>query len=119
MNIFIQIEASVTLHKMCLLSFYPAVLVYLKLDYCDEGLALEKSALKYSTLLLINKFITKSHNKNSNINTGVTGERNRIFVKKFLSSFTRIGVSVWNSIPLSVKTLNKSNFCKKNKISTP
>ena len=28
-------------------------------------------------------------------------------------SFTRIGVSIWNSIPLSVKTLNISNFRKK------
>ena len=27
--------------------------------------------------------------------------------------FTRIGVSIWNSIPLSVKTLNMSNFRKK------
>ena len=25
-------------------------------------------------------------------------------------SFTRIGVSIWNSIPLSVKTLNISNY---------
>ena len=28
-------------------------------------------------------------------------------------SFTRTGVSIWNSIPLSVKTLNISNFSKK------
>ena len=28
-------------------------------------------------------------------------------------SVTRIGVSVWNFIPLSVKTLNVSNFRKK------
>ena len=27
--------------------------------------------------------------------------------------FTRIGVSVWNSIPLPVKALNKSSFCMK------
>ena len=31
-------------------------------------------------------------------------------------SFTRIGVSIWNSIPLSVKTLNVSNFRKKIKL---
>ena len=29
------------------------------------------------------------------------------------NTFTRIGVSIWNSIPLSVKTLNISNFRKK------
>ena len=28
-------------------------------------------------------------------------------------SFTRIGESIWNSIPHSVKTLNLSNFRKK------
>ena len=28
-------------------------------------------------------------------------------------SFTRNGVSIWNSIPLSVKTLNISNFRQK------
>ena len=28
-------------------------------------------------------------------------------------SFTRIAVSIWNSIPLSVKTLNISNFRQK------
>ena len=32
---------------------------------------------------------------------------------KMRKSFTRIGVSVWNFIPLSVKTLNINNFCKK------
>ena len=34
--------------------------------------------------------------------------------EKMKKSFTRIGVSIWNSIPLSVKTLNTSNFRKKN-----
>ena len=33
--------------------------------------------------------------------------------EKIKKSFTRIGVSIWNSIPLSVKTLNVSNFRKK------
>ena len=33
--------------------------------------------------------------------------------EKMKKSFTRIGVSIWNSIPLSVKTLNISNFRKK------
>ena len=33
--------------------------------------------------------------------------------EKMKTSFTRIGVSIWNSIPLSVKTLNISNFRKK------
>ena len=32
---------------------------------------------------------------------------------KIEKSFTRIGVSIWNSIPHSVKTLNLSNFRKK------
>lgn len=30
-------------------------------------------------------------------------------------SFTRIGESIWNSVPHSGKTLNLSNFLKKNK----
>ena len=34
--------------------------------------------------------------------------------EKMKKSFTRIAVSIWNSIPLSVKTLNISNFRKKN-----
>ena len=33
--------------------------------------------------------------------------------EKMRKSFTRIAVSIWNSIPLSVKTLNISNFRKK------
>ena len=33
--------------------------------------------------------------------------------EKMKKSFTRIGVSIWNSILLSVKTLNVSNFRKK------
>ena len=37
--------------------------------------------------------------------------------EKMKKSFTRIGVSIWNSIPLVVKTLNISNFRKKNKTS--
>lgn len=36
--------------------------------------------------------------------------------EKMKKSFTRIGVSIWNSIPLSVKTLNVSNFRKKIKL---
>ena len=36
--------------------------------------------------------------------------------EKMKKSFTRIGVSIWNSIPLSVKTLNISNFRKKIKL---
>ena len=38
---------------------------------------------------------------------------NSLELKKWKNLFTRIGVSIWNSIPLSVKTLNISNFCKK------
>ena len=38
---------------------------------------------------------------------------NSLELKKMKKSFTRIGVSIWNSIPLSVKTLNVSNFRKK------
>ena len=34
-------------------------------------------------------------------------------LKKVKKYFTRIGVSIWNSIPHSVKTLNLSNFRKK------
>ena len=33
--------------------------------------------------------------------------------EKMKTSLTRIGMSIWNSIPLSVKTLNISNFGKK------
>ena len=33
--------------------------------------------------------------------------------EKMKKYFTRIGVSIWNSIPLSVKTHNISNFRKK------
>ena len=33
--------------------------------------------------------------------------------KKMKKSFTRIGVTIWNSIPHSVKTHNLSNFRKK------
>ena len=33
--------------------------------------------------------------------------------KKMTKSFTRIGVTIWNSIPHSVKTPNLSNFRKK------
>ena len=33
--------------------------------------------------------------------------------EKMKKSFTRIVVSIWNSFPLSVKTLNISNFCDK------
>ena len=32
---------------------------------------------------------------------------------KMKKSFTRIGVSIWNSIPHSVETLNLSNFRQK------
>ena len=35
---------------------------------------------------------------------------NSLELKKMKKSFTRIGGSLWNSIPLSVKTLNISNF---------
>ena len=38
---------------------------------------------------------------------------NSLELKKWKNLFTRIGVSIWNSIPLSVKTLNISNFHKK------
>ena len=38
-----------------------------------------------------------------------TGDR----TEKMKKSFTRIGVSIWNSIPPSVKILNVSNFRKK------
>ena len=38
---------------------------------------------------------------------------NSLELKKMKKSFTRIGVSIWNSIPLSVKTLNVSDFRKK------
>ena len=38
---------------------------------------------------------------------------NSLELKKMKKSFTRIGVSIWNSIPLSVKTLNVYNFRKK------
>ena len=45
-----------------------------------------------------------------NINVSVS---NSLELKK---SFNRIDASIWNSIPLSVKTLNISNFRKKKSI---
>ena len=38
---------------------------------------------------------------------------NFLEMKKMKKSFTRMDVSIWTSIPLSVKTLNISNFRKK------
>ena len=38
---------------------------------------------------------------------------NSLELKKLKKTLTRIGASIWNSIPLSVKTLNISNFRKK------
>ena len=38
---------------------------------------------------------------------------NFLELKKMKKSFTRMDVSIWTSIPLSVKTLNISNFRKK------
>ena len=38
---------------------------------------------------------------------------NSLELKKMKTSLTRIGMSIWNSIPLSLKTLNISNFRKK------
>ena len=66
---------------------------------------------------LLDKFAkinTKHHN---DYNTRLSAKE--CFSVKFSStekmkkSFTRICVSIWNSIPLSVKTLNISNFGKK------
>ena len=58
------------------------------------------------------------------IKTGkVNSSASRFYSKSIKSvlkkSFTRIGVTILNSIPLSVKTLNVSNFRKKDKITTP
>ena len=38
---------------------------------------------------------------------------NFLELKKMKKSFTRMDVSIWTSIPLSVKALNISNFRKK------
>ena len=38
---------------------------------------------------------------------------NFLELEKMKKSFTRMDVSIWTSIPLSVKTLNISNFRKK------
>ena len=38
---------------------------------------------------------------------------NSLELKKMKTSLTRIGMSIWNSIPLSLKTLNVSNIRKK------
>ena len=38
---------------------------------------------------------------------------NFLELKKMKKSFTRMDMSIWTSIPLSVKTLNISNFRKK------
>ena len=39
---------------------------------------------------------------------------NSLEQKKWKKSFTIISVSIWNPTPISVKTLNMSNFRKKN-----
>ena len=64
---------------------------------------------------LINQFtkIRTMHNYNtrSSSNECFTVKTSR--TEKMKKSFTRIGVSIWNSIPLSLKSLNKSAYQNK------
>ena len=58
---------------------------------------------------LLHKFAKISTKHHYNTRLSVKFSR----TEKMKKSFTRIAVSIWNSIPLSVKTLNISNFRKK------
>ena len=65
---------------------------------------------------LLNKFteINTKHHYNTRLSAKKCFSVKFSRTEKMKKSFTRIGVSIWNSIPLSVKTLNVSNFRKKN-----
>ena len=60
---------------------------------------------------LLNKFVKINYNMRLSAKECFSVKFSR--TEKMKKSFTRIGVSIWNSIPLSVKTLNISNFHKK------
>ena len=65
---------------------------------------------------LLNKFVkinTKHHYNNMRLSAKECFSVKFSRTEKMKKSFTRIGVSIWNSIPLSVKTLNICNFRKK------
>ena len=65
-----------------------------------------------SLLNIFAKISTKHHyNKRSSAKECFSVKFSR--TEKMKKSFTRIGVSIWNSIPHSVKTLNLSNSRKK------
>ena len=64
---------------------------------------------------LLDKFtkISTTHHYNTRLSAKECFSVKFSRTEKMKKSFTRIGVSIWNSIPHSVKTLNLSNFRKK------
>ena len=64
---------------------------------------------------LLHKFakISTKHHYNTRLSAKECFSVKSSRTEKMKKSFTRIAVSIWNSIPLSVKTLNISNFRKK------
>ena len=66
---------------------------------------------------LLDKFakISTKHHYNTRLSAKECFSVKFSRTEKTKTSFTRIGVSICNSIPLSVKTLNIPNFRKKNK----
>ena len=61
---------------------------------------------------LLNKFakISTKYHYNTRLSAKECLSVNFSRTEKMKKSFTITGVSIWNSIPLSVKTLNISNF---------
>ena len=64
---------------------------------------------------LLNKFteINTKHHYNTRLSTKECFSVKFSRTEKIENYFSTIAVSIWNSIPLSVKTLNISNFRKK------
>ena len=73
---------------------------------------------KVAPINLINQFTKtktmRNYNTRSSSNECLTVKTSR--TKKMKKSFTRIGISIWNSIPLSLKSLNKSAYQNKIKL---
>ena len=67
----------------------------------------------FTVIFLANSFscLSTVENKLMKMLLSDPGDQAGIYLK--VKNFTRIAVSIWNSIPLSVKTLNISNFRKK------
>ena len=53
------------------------------------------------------------HNYNTRLSSNECFTVKTSRTEKMKKSFTRIGVSIWNSIPLSLKSLNKSAYQNK------